>query len=174
MFEIAFLGTAAAVPIADRSLPAELVGRGRERFLVDCGEGTQRQLLRAGIGFRGLGTVLLTHADLDHWGGLPGLVATRALFGIEEPLEIAGSGEAVAFVGACLALTAGPEGADAGYRLRTLAPGPVLARRQWRIEAFAVAHRGTASLGFVFSDADRHPLSAVRLAALQVPVGPQR
>lgn len=174
MFEIAFLGTAAAVPSADRGLSAVLIAKGPERFLVDCGEGTQRQLLRAGIGFRGLGTVLLTHAHLDHWGGLPGLVATRALFGIDKALEIAGSGETIAFVGACLALTAGPEGAEAGYRLRALAPGPVLLRRQWRVEAFPVAHRGTESLGFLFAETDSHPLSAERLAALEVPEGPLR
>ena len=77
MFDLVFLGTAAAAPTADRGSPALLVGRGPSRFLVDCGEGTQRQLLRAGLGFRGLGHVLLTHAHLDHVGGLPGLAATR-------------------------------------------------------------------------------------------------
>src|SRR5215472_3528207 len=65
LFELIFLGTAAAVPSAARGLPALLVGAGSNRFLVDCGEGTQRQLMRAGLGFRGLGHVLLTHAHLD-------------------------------------------------------------------------------------------------------------
>jgi ribonuclease Z len=174
MFEITFLGTAAAVPSVDRGLPALFLARGAERFLVDCGEGTQRQLLRAGMGFRGLGTVLLTHAHLDHWGGIAGLVATRALFGIERPLEILGSGETIDFARRCLALLGEPEGTEGGYRLRAIAPGPVLARRGWRIEAFAVAHRGTASLGFLFAEADAHPLSAERLAALEVPEGPLR
>ncbi|HEV7994785.1 MAG TPA: MBL fold metallo-hydrolase [Stellaceae bacterium] len=82
MFDLVFLGTAAAVPSAERGLPALVVGRGPERFLVDCGEGTQRQLLRAGLGFRGLAHVLLTHAHLDHVAGLAGLVATRALWGL--------------------------------------------------------------------------------------------
>ena len=174
MFDIVFLGTAAAVPSAERSLSAILVGHGAERFLVDCGEGTQRQLMRAGLGFRGLGTVLLTHAHLDHWGGLAGLVATRALFGIENPLEILGSGETAEFVRRPLALLAGPEDGDGGYRLRAVAPGPVLARRGWRVEAFAVKHRGTGSLGFLFAEADAHSLSAERLAALEVPEGPLR
>jgi ribonuclease Z len=174
MFEIVFLGTAAAVPSADRGLSAILVGRGPERFLVDCGEGTQRQLLRAGLGFRGLGTVLLTHAHLDHLGGLMGLVATRALFGVEKPIEIAGSAETVEFARRYLAATVGPESADAGYRLRPIAPGPVLARRGWRVEAFRVAHRGTESLGFVFAEAPAPSLSAERLAALGVPPGPLR
>ena len=69
MFELVFLGTAAAVPSTERGLPALLVAKGPIRFLIDCGEGTQRQLMRAGLGFRGLAHVLLTHAHLDHcWG----------------------------------------------------------------------------------------------------------
>ena len=174
MFELLFLGTAAAVPSPDRGLSAVLVARGAERFLVDCGEGTQRQLMRAGTGFRGLGTALLTHAHLDHWGGLAGLLATRALFGLDTPLEILGSGQTIGVVRPPLALIAGPESAAGGYRLRAIAPGPVLARRGWRIEAFAVAHRDTESLGFLFAEADAQSLSGERLAALEVPPGPLR
>jgi ribonuclease Z len=173
VFDLVFLGTAAAVPSAERGLPAVLVGRGGERFLVDCGEGTQRQLLRAGLGLRGLGQVLLTHAHLDHIGGLAGLIATRALFGLAEPIEIVGSDETMAFVGRHLAATVGSGGA-AGYRLRAVAPGLVLASPGWRLEAFAVAHRGTKSLGYLFVEALRRPLSAERLAALGVPEGPAR
>ena len=69
LFELTFLGTAAAVPSAERGLPALVVAKGPSRFLIDCGEGTQRQLIRAQLGFRGLGHVLLTHAHLDLcWG----------------------------------------------------------------------------------------------------------
>jgi ribonuclease Z len=171
MFELVFLGTAAAVPSAERGLPALLVSRGPERFLVDCGEGTQRQLLRAGVGFRGLGRVLLTHAHLDHVAGLAGLVATRALWGLGEPIEIVGSAETVEFVGRFLAVTVG---GDKGHRLRAVAPGPVLLGPGWRLDAFAVAHRGTRSLGWRFEEAARHPLLADRLAALGVPDGPAR
>ncbi len=171
MFELVFLGTAAAVPSAERGLPALLVGRGPDRFLVDCGEGTQRQLLRAGRGFRGLGHVLLTHAHLDHVAGLAGLVATRALWGLSEPIEIVGSAETVSFVGRYLAVTVGAEN---GYRLRAVAPGPVLLRPGWRLDAFAVAHRGTQSLGWRFAEDARHPLLADRLEALGVPDGRAR
>src|SRR5438067_425872 len=80
MFELTFLGTAATTPSPERGLSALLVGAGSERFLVDCGEGTQRQLLRAGAGFRRLRHVLLTHAHLDHVLGLAGLIATLGLF----------------------------------------------------------------------------------------------
>ena len=122
MFELVFLGTAAAVPSAERGLPALLVGHGPDRFLVDCGEGTQRQLLRAGLGFRGLRHVLLTHAHLDHVMGLAGLIATRALWGLSGAIEIIGSAETVAFVQRYLAVTVGAE-PESGYLLRAVVAG---------------------------------------------------
>jgi ribonuclease Z len=173
MFDLVFLGTAAAVPSANRGLPALLVICGPERFLVDCGEGTQRQLMRARLGFRGLGHVLLTHLHLDHVGGLAGLLATRLLFQLGEEVEIIGSAETVAFARRYLGDTIGPE-RTAGYRLRTVAPGPVLIRPDWRLMAFPVAHRGTESLGYVFEGKTRRSLRADRLAALGVPAGQER
>lgn len=173
MFDLVFLGTSAAVPSAERGSPALYVGHGPERFLVDCGEGTQRQLMRARLGFRGLQHVLLTHAHLDHIAGLAGLVATRALYSIEQPINIIGSAETVRYVGYYLALTVGPE-RDAGYRLRAIEPGPVQSWSGWRLETFSVRHRGTQSLGYRFVEEMRVPLVAERLAALGVPDGPQR
>jgi ribonuclease Z len=173
MFELVFLGTAAAVPSAERGLPALLVANGPNRFLIDCGEGTQRQLMRAAAGFRGLRHVLLTHAHLDHVLGLAGLLATLALYRVDATVDIIGSGETVAFVGRYLAATIGPERA-ANYRLRAVSPGPVLAQPDWRLEAFPVAHRGTASLGYLFRGESRRPLLPERLDALGVPAGPER
>ncbi|HEY3910361.1 MAG TPA: MBL fold metallo-hydrolase [Stellaceae bacterium] len=172
MFDLVFLGTAAAVPSAERGLPALYVGHAPDRFLVDCGEGTQRQLLRAGLGFRGLAHVLLTHAHLDHVAGLAGLVATRALWGLGDAIEIIGSGETIDFVRRYLAVTVGEAGG--GYRLRAVEPGLVLSRPGWRLDAFAVAHRGTKSLGWRFEEEARRPLLAERLAALGVPEGAVR
>jgi ribonuclease Z len=173
MFDLVFLGTAAAVPSAERGLPALLVAKGSSRFLIDCGEGTQRQLVRAGLGFRGLAHVLLTHAHLDHVLGLAGLLATFALYRVDRTIEIIGSDETLTFVRRYLADTIGPE-RDGGYRLRTVSPGPILVHEGWRLDAFAVAHRGTASLGFRFQDEPRHPLISERLDALGVPAGPER
>jgi ribonuclease Z len=173
MFDLVFLGTAAAVPSAERGLPALLVARGSSRFLIDCGEGAQRQLMRAGVGFRGLAHVLLTHAHLDHVLGLAGLLATFALFRVDGTIEIIGSDETLAFVRRYLADTIGPE-RESAYRLRAISPGPVLVREGWRLDAFAVAHRGTASLGYRFQDELRHPLISERLDALGVPAGPER
>jgi ribonuclease Z len=76
LFEVVFLGTAAGVPAIDRGLPALVVLHRERRFLVDCGEGTQRQLLKSGLGFRRLDRVLLTHGHLDHLLGIGGLVGT--------------------------------------------------------------------------------------------------
>jgi len=173
MFDLVFLGTAAAVPSAERGLPALLVARGSSRFLIDFGEGAQRQLMRAGVGFRGLAHVLLTHAHLDHVLGLAGLLATFALFRVDGTIEIIGSDETLAFVRRYLADTIGPE-RESAYRLRAISPGPVLVREGWRLDAFAVAHRGTASLGYRFQDELRHPLISERLDALGVPAGPER
>jgi ribonuclease Z len=173
MFDLVFLGTSAAVPSADRGSPALYVSHGPDRFLVDCGEGTQRQLMRARLGFRGLRHVLLTHAHLDHIGGLAGLVATRALFGIEDPIEIVGSDETVTHVGRYLTLTVGRERA-AGYRLRAVGPGPVRSWPGWQLDAFAVPHRSTQSLGYRFTEEARVPLLRDRLTALGVPDGPSR
>ena len=149
------------------------VSRGPDRLLVDCGEGTQRQLMRARLGFRGLRHVLLTHAHLDHIAGLAGLVATRALYGIEEPIDIVGSAETVEF---CRALS----GADrrrrdraAGYRLRAVEPGRC-AVAGLAARCIRGAHRGTQSLGYRFEEEARAPLLPDRLMALGVPDGPLR
>jgi ribonuclease Z len=115
VFDLVFLGTAAAVPSAECGLPALLVAKGPSRFLIDCGEGAQRQLMRAGLGFRGLAHVLLTHAHLDHVLGLAGLLATFALYRVEGTIEIVGSDETLAFAGRYLADTIGPE-REGGYR----------------------------------------------------------
>ena len=78
---VTFIGTAASVPTASRGTSATLVVRGGSRVLVDCGEGTQRQFLRSGLGLLDLDAILLTHLHGDHYLGLPGLLKTYALRG---------------------------------------------------------------------------------------------
>src|SRR5579864_2562989 len=86
---VMFAGTAGSVPSARRGLPALLVRRGAERILVDCGEGTQRQLLQAG-GLSDVTDVFITHLHVDHWLGLPGLLQTFSLRDRDRPLAIHG------------------------------------------------------------------------------------
>lgn len=174
MFDLTFLGTAASTPSPERGLPALLVGAGSERFLIDCGEGTQRQMLRAGSGFRRLGHVLLTHAHLDHVLGLAGLIATLGLFDLRGELAICGSAETVGFVERYLSGLWPQERAPVPLRLVALEPGPVFAGREYHVSCFPVRHRGTASLGYRFDTKPRGHLDTERLAALGVPPGPLR
>ena len=84
-----FAGTAGSIPTARRGLPAVLVRAGGDRLLFDCGEGTQRQLLRS-VGLPDVDAIFITHFHLDHWMGLPGLVKTLDLRGRLKPLELYG------------------------------------------------------------------------------------
>lgn len=86
---LVFLGTGGATPTVERGSPGTLLIRGGERILVDCGEGTQRQLMRS-VGLARIGTILLTHMHGDHYLGLPGLLKTYSLLGREEPLMLFG------------------------------------------------------------------------------------
>src|SRR3712207_529017 len=87
--DVVFLGTAGSAPTAGRGLPSTLVRRGGERLLFDCGEGTQRQLLRS-IGLIELEEVFITHFHADHFLGLPGMLKTFGLRGRERPLTVYG------------------------------------------------------------------------------------
>jgi ribonuclease Z len=91
MFALTFLGTSASVPSAERNHPGLLIEAGSQRILVDCGEGTQRQLLRGGAGFRRLDRLLLTHGHFDHVLGIPGLFSTLRLRGSADLMTIHGS-----------------------------------------------------------------------------------
>ncbi|HZW04885.1 MAG TPA: MBL fold metallo-hydrolase, partial [Anaerolineaceae bacterium] len=90
MFELIFLGTSASAPSARRNLPSLVVKHEEFRFLVDCGEGTQRQILQSGIGFKRLNKILITHGHLDHILGLAGLLSTYLRWESVEELEIFG------------------------------------------------------------------------------------
>ena len=85
---IVFLGTSGAIPTERRSLPATLLKRGNELFLFDCGEGVQRQMIRAKIGFHKSMKVFLSHLHGDHVLGLPGLLQTMSLMDRKVKLEV--------------------------------------------------------------------------------------
>ncbi len=88
--DLVFLGTAGSAPTATRSASATLVRRGGDRLLVDCGEGTQRQLLRSDGGLVDLEEVFFTHLHADHVLGLPGMLKTFALRGRETEMTVYG------------------------------------------------------------------------------------
>jgi ribonuclease Z len=166
---VTFVGTAASVPSAARGTSATLIARGGERWLVDCGEGTQRQLLRSGLGLVDLDLILLTHLHGDHYLGLPGLLKTYGLRGRERPLRVGGPRGLVRLVERLRAVfgrTAFP------LELAEWDPGVVWETAGARIEAFPTDHT-VASLGYVLVEDDRP--GAFDVAAAQargVPPGP--
>ena len=88
--QVVFLGTAGSVPTRKRSLPAIIIKRKGEQIMFDCGEGTQRQMVKAKTGFHKKMKVFISHMHGDHVLGLPGMLQTMALFGRERKLDIYG------------------------------------------------------------------------------------
>ena len=87
---VVFLGTGGSVPTVARSLPAVLLRRQGEQLMFDCGEGVQRQMVRAKVGFHRKMKIFVSHMHGDHVLGLPGLLQTMALLGRERKLEVYG------------------------------------------------------------------------------------
>jgi ribonuclease Z len=142
-----FAGTGGSLPTQRRGLPALLIRRGGARILVDCGEGTQRQLLRS-IGLTDLDEVFITHLHADHWLGLPGMLKTFDLRDRERPLYVHGPRGLRDLVQGLMRY-AGATTYD--LHIVELEDGEVLERDGFEIEAVAVSHRG-AALGYVLRE----------------------
>ena len=173
MFALTFLGTSASVPSAERNHPGLLVEAGSHRILVDCGEGTQRQLLRSGAGFRRLNRILLTLAHFDHVLGIPGLFSTLRLRRSADAMTIHGSPGTLDVVARMLAGLWGEGRAPIPLQLVPLT-NQVYDAGEFAISCFPVRHRDTDSFGFSFESRIRRHLRPERLATLGVPDGPLR
>lgn len=174
MFEVVFLGTSASAPSIQRGLPSAVVMHREYRFLVDCGEGTQRQLLRSGLGFRRLDKILLTHGHLDHILGLAGLASTFSRWEMIDQMEIYGGKWALDRVEALMRVVFGRYRPPIGLVLHDLQPGTILEDDSFRLSAFAVTHRGPGNFGFIFQEKARRPFLVDAAEALGVPAGPER
>ena len=99
-----FLGTSSGVPTRERNVTALAVGRANRRdwVLVDCGEGTQQQLLRSRLKLSGLSTILVTHMHGDHTFGLPGLLTSASMGGRSETITITGPEPLAGLIGGCI------------------------------------------------------------------------
>jgi ribonuclease Z len=169
--DLAFFGTSGSVPTAQRAPSALLVRRGGERLLFDCGEGTQRQLLRSTVGLVELREVFLSHFHADHYLGLPGMLKTFALRGREVPLDVYGP-PGVRELFSTLRRVFG----KLTYPLQVveLEPGDVLEREDYNLVTFPVAH-GVQALGFALVEHPRPGRFDVAASdALGVPPGPER
>jgi ribonuclease Z len=148
--DVLFIGTAGSAPSARRALPATLVRRGGDRLLFDCGEGTQRQLLKS-IGLVELEEVFLTHFHADHFLGLPGMLKTFSLRGRERPLTVYGPPGLRALFNALRPVIGKNTYA---LELVELEPGDQLERDGYLIAPFAVDHRVTA-YGYAIVESER-------------------
>lgn len=175
MFEILFLGTSASAPSAKRGLSAQIVKHDEYRFLVDCGEGTQRQILQSGIGFKQLTRILLTHGHLDHILGLAGLMSTFMRWEAIEQLEIFGGKATLDRVRTLIydVVLRGQKPPMALY-FREIGPGVLFEGENFTVSAFPVTHRGPDCLGYCFEEKARRPFLNDRATALGVPFGPER
>jgi len=175
VFEILFLGTSASAPSARRGLSAAIVSHDEYRFLVDCGEGTQRQILQSGAGFKRLTRILLTHGHLDHILGLGGLMSTFLRWEAIDELEIFGGRSALDRVHDLLyGVVLRGKHPPMPLELREIKPGIFFEAGDFTVTAFSVTHRGPDCLGYIFETKARRPFLADKADALGVPFGPER
>ncbi|MCY4064152.1 MAG: ribonuclease Z [Chloroflexi bacterium] len=176
MFELVFLGTSASAPSVYRGLPALAVLAGEQRFLVDCGEGTQRQILRSGIGFKRLNRIFLTHAHLDHILGLGGLLSTYGRWEALDEIHIWAGLPAIervqALVYQVIFRRQSPPVPIYFYRVKS--DEILFQGRKFTVRAFPVSHRGRECYGYIFEEDSRRPFMAEKAEALGVPHGPER
>ncbi len=175
MFEITFLGTSASAPSIHRGLSAQLVAHNEYRFLIDCGEGTQRQILQSGLGFKRMERILITHGHLDHILGLAGLVSTFLRWETIDRLEIWAGRWALDRIHDLLyGIVLKGARSPFDLQLKEIKPGPLLEGDSFTLTAFPVQHRGTGSFGFSFEEKTHRTFDVARAEALGVPAGPVR
>jgi ribonuclease Z len=174
MIEFVFLGTSASAPSVERGLSAAMIMHEEQRFLVDCGEGTQRQILRSGVGFKRLDKVLLTHGHLDHILGLGGLVSTFARWEAGSHLAIYAGGWALERVGDLMNVVLRGGEVQLKIEYHEIHPGVIWRHRGLAVTAFPVVHRGPGCFGFLFEEDSHRPFLATEAERLGVPAGPER
>ena len=138
MLSVTFLGTGAACPTVDRNVTGLAVQREGEMFLLDCGEGTQRQMMRYGVGFS-FRDIFFSHYHSDHILGVTGLIRTMGLLDRTAPVVLYGPRGAQRVLGGML--TVGIEKSRFPVEIVEVKPGDCLKRDGYDLEVFATEHR---------------------------------
>ena len=169
MIRVTFLGTAAARPTVGRNVSAVSVQKGGDLMLFDCGEGTQRQMMRYQTGFS-VGSIFVTHLHADHFLGVIGLLRTLSLQGRTEPMELFAPRRGRQILDPAVRL--GVERVSFPVEIHELAPGDRVERDGYHVLAFPVSH-GVSALGFALVERERlGRFNLDRARALGVPEGP--
>jgi len=169
MLSVTFLGTGAACPTVDRNVTSLAVQRDGEMFLFDCGEGTQRQMMRYGVGFS-FRDIFFSHYHSDHVLGVTGLIRTMGLLDRTAPVVLYGPKGAQRILGGMLSV--GIEKSRFPVEIVEVKPGDCLARNGYDLHIFATEHRAD-TVGYALREHIRlgrfHP---DRARELGVPEGP--
>lgn len=170
VMRVTFLGTGGGIPSISRSLPSVAVTFSGELILFDCGEGTQRQMMKAGTGFRQKLTILLTHLHGDHVFGLPGLIYTLSMLDRRHPLRVIGPRGTKDFVNALLSIRFGRLSYD--IDVKEIDGGIAYESRDFVVEATDASHT-VKSLAYRLRERSRPGKMKVELLErLGVPRGP--
>ncbi|MDQ8153619.1 MAG: ribonuclease Z [Gemmatimonadota bacterium] len=167
---VTFLGTSASRPTVERGVSAIALVREGDTMLFDCGEGTQRQMMRYGVSFN-FGDLFFTHFHSDHVLGALGLMRTLALQGRTEPLRIWGPRGLTQLMKRADAF--GGERLTYAVEITELAPGQAVARKEYAVLPYAVEHRGAVAMGYALVEELRRGRFNPDLAReLGIPEGP--
>src|SRR6266436_1692452 len=168
--DVVFLGTGGSLPTKERGLPSVALRRDGELILLDCGEGTQRQMMHAGLGFNRPTVILISHLHGDHILGLPGLLQTMSSLARDKPLDLYGPKGLLKF----LTLIYKPLGYPANFQVRPkeLTPGDEVDRGEYLVRTTLAKH-DIPCIAYSIEEKERpgrfHPEKAKRLG---VPEGP--
>ncbi|MFN8580980.1 MAG: ribonuclease Z [Gemmatimonadaceae bacterium] len=165
-----FLGTSASRPTVERGVASVALVREGETFLFDCGEGTQRQMMRYGVAFN-LEHIFFTHFHTDHFLGVIGLMRTMALQGRTEPLHLYGPRGASRLLRRNELM--GADRLTFPVEVHDVAPGDAIPRDEYVIQVFDQDHRGTPAVGYALIEHERRGrFNPERAIALGIPEGP--